>query len=301
MLACAFALLLAASPATGAPKPAAAASKPAAAPAAAAPAAAAPAAAAPPAAAPPAAPGAAAPAAAASGAAAAPAPAAPAPSAAPTLDEIVRRASAVQEKKPQKAVCKVLIRASLLGRDGKEKEAQELERSERWEAGKGRHGPLTKVVADGKPASAAELAEANADDEKKQKEFEERQARGEGQELGPVFGKVRVEQTTFKLLREEALGGRRCYVLAFAPKPGTKDGRMGTAWIDAETFLPVQVLSQPKPLPEHVDLMNLEESQQLSALGEVLPSRLSIEGAGGFLFLRRHFRLETRWVECKAE
>jgi hypothetical protein len=233
-------------------------------------------------------------------AAAAPTPA-PAPAAppAPTLDEVVARASAVQEKKPQRLTCKVSIRASLLDSDGKPKEAQEMERSESWAAGKSKRGPLTKVLADGKPLSPAELQEAIAEDEKKQKDFDERQQRGEGQELGPVFGKARVPLTVFKLVGEELLGGRRALVLEFAPKPGVKDGRAGKAWVDAETFLPLQIHASPKPLPDHVDKLNMEEEQTLTPQGEAVPKQLFIDGSGGFFFLKRRFRLETSWSECR--
>jgi hypothetical protein len=242
----------------------------------------------------------------AAGAAAPVAPAAPAPVAAPappapapTLDEVVARASAVQEKKPQKLTCKVAIRASLLDSDGKPKEVQELERTESWEAGKSRRGPITKSATDGKPLTPKELQEVNAEDAKKQADFDARQQRGEGQELGPVFSKARAASLLFKLLREEPLGGRRALVLEFTPKPGIKDGRAGTAWVDAETFVALRVTSSPKPLPDHVDKMNMEEEQTLTAQGEVVPKRMFIDGEGGFFFLKRRFRLETDWSDCK--
>ena len=236
----------------------------------------------------------------------APAPAAPpapaatsAQTAVPALDEVVARASAVQEKKPQRLSCKVAIRASLLDSDGNPKEVQELERTESWEAGKSRRGPITKSAMDGKPLTPVELQEANAEDAKKQADFDARQQRGEGQELGPVFSKPRVAQSVFKLVREEPLAGRRAFLLEFAPKPGIKDGRAGTAWVDAETFVPLQLHSSPKPLPDHVDKLLMEEEQSLSPQGELVPRRLFIDGSGGFLFLKRHYRLETTWSGCK--
>ena len=222
-----------------------------------------------------------------------------APAASPALDDLVARASAVQEKRPQRLTCKVVIRASLLDSDGAPKELQELERTESWEAGKSKRGPITKSAMDGKPLTPVELQEANADDAKKQADFDARQQRGEGQELGPVFGKAHVAQTVFKLLREEPLGGRRAWVLEFSPKPGIKDGRAGTAWVDAETFVALQVHSSPKPLPDRVDKMLMEEEQTVSAQGEVVPKRMFIDGAGGFFFLKRRFRLETAWSDCK--
>ncbi len=233
--------------------------------------------------------------------AALPAPPTPAPAVAPTttLDELVARASAVQEQKPQRLTCKVVIRASLLDSDGNPKEVQDLERTESWQAGKSKRGPITRSAMDGKPLTPAELQEANAADAKKQADFDARQQRGEGQELGPVFSKARVAQTVFKLLREEPLAGRRAFLLEFAPKPGVKDGRAGTAWVDAETFVALQVHSSPKPLPDHVDKLNMEEEQIASAQGEVVPKRMYIDGAGGFFFLKRRFRLETSWSDCK--
>ena len=218
---------------------------------------------------------------------------------APPLDEVVRRASAVQEKRPQKLTCRVEIRASLLDSDGNAKEAQVLERSERWESGVARPGPITKVVADGRTLPPAELAEAALDDARKQQDLDARRQRGEGKELAPVFSAARVPLTLFKLLHEELLAGRRTVALAFAPLPGTQDGRAGTAWIDAETFLPVRVTSSPQPLPDHVDSLVMDEEQQLTAHGEVAPLRTKIESAGGFFFLRRRMKLETTWSDCR--
>ena len=231
---------------------------------------------------------------------AAPAPAASAaPSAALPVEELVRRATAAQEKRPQHLTCKVEIRASLLDSDGNASEAQVLERSERWEAGVSRPGPLTKVVSEGRTLPPAELADAVADDARKQQDLGARRQRGEGQELAPVFAAARAALTTFTLLREEPLSGRRTLVLAFTPKPGAKDGRAGTAWVDAETFLPLRVTSSPQPLPDHVDRLQIDEEQQLTADGETAPLRTKIESAGGFFFLRRRMKLETNWSDCR--
>ena len=225
-----------------------------------------------------------------------PAPAQPAPA----LDELVRRASAAQEKRPEALACRVAIRAALLGTDGATKELQEQERTERWESGVARRGPITKVVIDGRPLPAAEVAEAAAEDQRKQADLEARSQRGEGKELAPIFATARLPLTVFELLREETLAGRRAYVLGFKPRPGAKDGRAGTAWIDASTFAPLRISSSPLPLPDHVDSLVIDEEQQLTAQGEVAPLRTKIESAGGFFFLRRHLRLETTWSDCRS-
>ena len=239
---------------------------------------------------------------AASAPAAAPAPptaAAPAPPAPPPLEEIVRRAAAVQEKRPQQLACNVEIRASLLDSDGNPKEAQILERSERWDHGTARPGPLTKVIEGARTLPPAELAEAIADDGRKQQDLEARKLRGEGKELEPVFASARTALTDFKLLREEALAGRRTWVLSFTPRPGAKDGRAGTAWIDAETFLALRVTSSPRPLPDHVDQLQIDEEQQMTAQGEAAPLQTKIESSGGFFFLKRRMKLETIWSDCR--
>jgi hypothetical protein len=217
----------------------------------------------------------------------------------PALEELVRRAVAAQSKKPQRLSCKVETRAWLLDSSGQPKEEQLLERSESWTSGTASLGPLTKVVADGKPLSEKELAEANLQEAQKQADLDERQKKGEGQELRPVFAAESVAQTSFTLAREEQLAGRRAWVLSFAPKPGARDGRAGTAWLDAETGLALKVTSSPSPLPSHVDAMELDEEQQLTAAGEVAPLRTRIDSSGGILFLKRHFRLETKWIDCR--
>ncbi len=54
---------------------------------------------------------------------------------------------------------------------------------------------------------------------------------------------------TFQLAGEETLNGRRCYVLTLEPRRDSRDLVRGKAWIDAETYNPLQIVGQPAKSP----------------------------------------------------
>jgi hypothetical protein len=45
--------------------------------------------------------------------------------------------------------------------------------------------------------------------------------------------------------------------------------------------------------------MELTEQFVTTAAGETAPLRLQVQGSGGVLFLKRRFRLDTRWSGCR--
>jgi hypothetical protein len=53
----------------------------------------------------------------------------------------------------------------------------------------------------------------------------------------------------FRLIREDELNGRRCYVLDLLPKRKSKDLLRGTIWVDANTYLPRRVEGEPAEGP----------------------------------------------------
>lgn len=53
----------------------------------------------------------------------------------------------------------------------------------------------------------------------------------------------------FRLLREDDLKGRRCYVLELLPKRKSKELLRGAVWVDAATYLPYRVEGEPAKNP----------------------------------------------------
>jgi hypothetical protein len=57
------------------------------------------------------------------------------------------------------------------------------------------------------------------------------------------------ENYDFRLVREDALDGQRCYVLELLPKRKSKNLLRGTIWVDANTYLPHRVEGEPAKTP----------------------------------------------------
>lgn len=57
------------------------------------------------------------------------------------------------------------------------------------------------------------------------------------------------ENYDFLLVREDELGGQRCYVLQLVPKRKSKALLRGTIWVDASTYLPRLVEGEPAKSP----------------------------------------------------
>jgi hypothetical protein len=57
------------------------------------------------------------------------------------------------------------------------------------------------------------------------------------------------ENYDFLLVREDELGGRRCYVLQLVPRRKSKALLRGTIWVDAGTYLPHLVEGEPAKSP----------------------------------------------------
>jgi hypothetical protein len=88
----------------------------------------------------------------------------------------------------------------------------------------------------------------------------------------------------------EMVEGRSCalYDFTLAKEDGSKIA--GTAWIDVASGAPVQVLSSQSPQPRGVFSMTTTLRFGRGPAGEGFLREASVEGVGGFLFIRRSFR-----------
>ena len=57
------------------------------------------------------------------------------------------------------------------------------------------------------------------------------------------------ENYDFRLVREDELGGQRCYVLDLLPKRESKNLLHGSIWVDAHSYLPLRVEGKPAKNP----------------------------------------------------
>jgi hypothetical protein len=214
----------------------------------------------------------------------------------PSIEDIVSRARAVMDKKPEHAVCKLRIESAMLDKSGKVE--HEDKRDTRATIHDGKQEVVTeRAWRDGKPLTAGQLA-----DERKQADKQrEGHKGGQNVELAPLAAKNAPEQR-FELVRQEALWGRPAYVVRVSAKPnGDKNATLanGTLWIDAERFVELKGELTPSEMPPHADWIRVQEQYVPGPKDVAVPSYLHIEGAGHMLFMHKQFRTTLRWSDCR--
>jgi hypothetical protein len=211
----------------------------------------------------------------------------------PSVSEVLAKARAVMDKKPERVVCQVRIDTQLLDKTGK------LEHQEQRDATASFNGDKqdldsTRVVRDGKALTTDELAAERA---KNKKTSEKRKKDDEEFDLAPLESKNAGKQE-FELLRKETLWGRPAYVLKVKAQKSESTLANGTVWIDAEKFVELKGELQPAAMPPHADWVKVQEQYVLGPKDVPMPSFMHIEGGGHFLFMRKQFRTTLRWTDC---
>ncbi|MBS2025935.1 MAG: hypothetical protein JST92_26350, partial [Deltaproteobacteria bacterium] len=187
-----------------------------------------------------------------------------------------------------------------LDKDGKPGDLLEFKQELSWVNGKLTHGKTLSRTYAGKPFPEQDMKKADEEEDKKRRQAELREKDGEADPGKPMFTAFRPPLHTFKLLGEEQVAGRRAYKLEVTPRPEAREnGRVGTAWIDAQTFVPLKGIYSPNPLPSSVDSMELEEDFVPGPQGESVPSLSRTKAKGGFWFMKKNVVLEQRYEGCK--
>jgi hypothetical protein len=212
----------------------------------------------------------------------------------PSVSEVVEKARAVMDKKPERVVCQVRIDTQLLDKTGK------LEHQEQRDATASFNGDKqdldsTRVVRDGKALTADELAAERA---KNKKSSEKRKKDDEEFDLAPLTSKNAGKQE-FELLRKETLWGRPAYVLKVKAQKSESTLANGTVWIDAERFVELKGELVPSEMPPHADWVKIQEQFVIGPRQVPVPAFLHIEGAGHMMFMHKQFRTTLHWSDCR--
>jgi hypothetical protein len=85
-----------------------------------------------------------------------------------------------------------------------------------------------------------------------------------------------------------------------ASRPEQRLGN-GTAWIDAERFIPLKGEYAPAKLPKRVTWMKLQTQHGAGPGGLAVPTLLKLEGAGQAFFVRKGFSSTFRWKQCRTD
>lgn len=65
----------------------------------------------------------------------------------------------------------------------------------------------------------------------------------------PSSNDITDENYDFRLIREDATTGKRCYVLELVPKRKSRNLLRGSLWVDADSYLPLRVEGEPAKNP----------------------------------------------------
>lgn len=160
---------------------------------------------------------------------------------------------------------------------------------------------MLKYIENGKDVTAAKQAEmekAQAEADKKGKKTENRDDEevSVGVEVAGIFHPDLQKGTSVKPgVRRLAVGGTMGLEHGFSQKQ--KDGSVlkGTAWLDRETGLPLEVDYVPDPLPKHVKEMTTVLRYGPGTSDRWHAVEMVTEGSGGILFIKKRFRFTLKF------
>ena len=215
----------------------------------------------------------------------------------PPVNDVITKARAVMDKKPENVVCHVVVDTQLLDKHGKPEHDEHREGKATWR-GDDQDVQSTKIVRDGKPLSDVEIAEERA---KVQKDKAKSKKKGEGADfdvMSPLDPKTAPNES-FELVRKETLWGRPAYVVNVHAQKKSPEQADGTLWIDAERYLELKAELTPSEMPPHADWIKVQYQYVPGPKDAPVMSFLHIAGAGHLLFLHKQFRTTLRWSDCR--
>ncbi len=153
--------------------------------------------------------------------------------------------------------------------------------------------------ADGSPVSTIEKATRNGEDvtEKEQKAMEERNRKaakdGKSMSIGlednPFNPDLQQAVTVKDLGESKLLDGKSCAMYSFNLKKKDGTSLTGTAALERESGVPVEVSYTLSPLPFGVEKMTTVLTYADGPAGDGFLRGMSIDGTGAFLFIKRVF------------
>lgn len=154
---------------------------------------------------------------------------------------------------------------------------------------------LVKVIEDGR-----DVTQKARDEESRR--AQNKSEKGEGQSFGIQFGdnpfqpEVQTKVTARSLGTKRTLLGRPCSEFEVTWKKD-KETEKGIACLDDQTGAPLEYSYVPDPLPKHVKRMQTTLRYEDGGPSGWRPTEMKVEGEGGFLFIRKKFRMRTTFSE----
>jgi hypothetical protein len=154
--------------------------------------------------------------------------------------------------------------------------------------GKKQHVIVVRYLDDGKDETRESQRKINEREEAEAKKTEEERQKDE-RKIPIPFLAAEQPKYVFDVVETDAHDPNRVRI-TFVPREPTKETVEGAIWVDATTGRPLSTgfkLSKPGMFIEYVHIQ-IELGAQTSA-GPMV-SHMTVEAAGGFLFVHKHFR-----------
>lgn len=157
---------------------------------------------------------------------------------------------------------------------------------------------LVRVLEDGKDVTAKAREEEAKRRREKQKKGKAAGEQSVGIQIGesPFHPASQAQVIARATGQRRTLRGKACLEFQVTWKK-EKETEKGTAWLDEQTGAPVEYTFSPDPLPRHARrVLTTWRYEDAGPLGW-RPVEMNVEGEGGFLFIRKKFRMRTTFGE----
>ncbi len=174
-------------------------------------------------------------------------------------------------------------------------------------AEKGVRTEIVSVVEDGKDVTAEhrkEFDKQRAKEKKKKSGEDDESSQSVSSSDSPFNPDVQTGIVVTETGGRETIGDRSCLAFGFSYAADDKENPKakpytvkGTAWLDEETGAPLKVESTRDPLPRGAKRMSSTFLYETRPDGSWILKEMRFEGAGGFLFIKKSFRMKASFAD----
>lgn len=192
---------------------------------------------------------------------------------------------------------KMVIHSTMTNKKGKVLEDVEMSQAVSLDAKGEIRVDIIKAVKDGKDVTEEERARLKEATSETSEEDSEEAHSIEFKNVGIFHPDLQSKLTVTPTGQTGGVSGKSCrgYEFTLQMEDGTL--QKGSAWLEEETGVPVEVSFVPDPLPKHVKRMNTIIRYRLGPGEKWRVSDMTVEGTGGMLFIKRNFNVTTEFSD----
>jgi hypothetical protein len=168
---------------------------------------------------------------------------------------------------------------------------------------------LTRAIKDGQDISAEAKKRYVGSDDPPEKPGAKRRQTFTFSMADVPFNPDRRQHTAARARAEtQVLSGRTCrrFDISFRANtavqgPAREMNWVGMAWLDEASGVPLKLEFAIEPLPKNVHSLWTIYQYEIEAAGDWVLREISVQGQGGFLFIKKKFRSSTRFSEYRLQ